>query len=72
MASKAERDARLSKLATAITDWATKRRAYLNEQLSFSERVLKGRTGAERLTALSVGMAEELLVEEVGQFLTGA
>lgn len=71
MPSKAERDARLDTLTSAVKDWANKRREYLNNQLSFSKRVLKGRTGAERLNNASVEMASDLLVDEISQFLTG-
>ena len=71
MPSKADRDARLDTLASAVKDWATKRREYLNNQLSFAKRVLKGRTGQERLNNASVEMASSLLVDEISQFLTG-
>jgi hypothetical protein len=71
MANKAERDARLDALASAVKDWANKRREYLNNQIAFSKRVLKGREGMERLNNASVEMASDLLVDEISTFLTG-
>ncbi len=71
MPSKAERDARLDMLASAVRDWSKKRQEYLSNQLSFAKRVLKGRTGAERLNNASVEMASTLLVDEISKFLTG-
>lgn len=71
MPSKAERDARLDTLTAAVKDWATKRREYLNNQLSFSKRVLQGREGMDRLEKASVDMASDLLVDEISTFLTG-
>jgi hypothetical protein len=72
VASKEERDARLDELATATTEWATKRRNQLQAQVAFSKALLKGRTGAERLNNKSVETASNLLVDEIEQFLTGA
>ena len=69
MASKEERDARLDELATATSEWATKRRTQLQKQVAFGKALLKGRTGAERLNDKSVQTATNLLVDEIGEFL---
>ena len=71
-ASKEERNARLDALGTAITAWATARRNYLNQQVTFSKRVLKGRTGSERLNQASVESATALTVTQINDYLTGA
>ncbi len=71
MATKEERDARLDALAAATTEWATAERQRLQDQADFGKRLLKGRTGSERLNNTSVTMAQELLVDEIDTFLTG-
>lgn len=71
MASKAERDARLDALAQATKDWATRRREYLKNQVAFAKRVLKGRTGSERLAQATVKATTDLVVDEIDQFLRG-
>lgn len=72
MASKQERDARLDELATATTEWANSERTRLKKQVTLSKRMLKGRTGAERLNNTSVTTANVLLVDEIQQYLAGA
>jgi len=72
VATKEERDARLDAMGTATTEWATAERKRLNEQVAFGKRLLKGRTGSERLNNSSVTTAQELLVDEIDTFLTGA
>jgi len=71
MATKQERDARLDTLQSAITDWATKRRKYLKDQVALSKKLLRGRTGSERLNQASIDFASDLLVTEINDFLTG-
>jgi hypothetical protein len=71
IASKDERNARLDALGAAITAWASKRTKQLNAQVTFSKRLLKGRTGSERLTTASVNVASDLVVDEIEHFLTG-
>lgn len=72
MATQDERNARLQQLATATSEWAEKRRTYLQKQTAFGKALLKGRTGAERLNNTSVQTASDLVVDEIEQFLTGA
>lgn len=71
MATTEERNARLDELGEAIQAWAKKRRKQLNQQVSFSKRLLKGRTGSERLAQASVESASSLTVDQINQFLTG-
>ena len=71
MASKEERDARLDALATATSEWANNERIRLKKQVALAKQMLKGRTGSERLNNASVVTANELLVDEIDQFLTG-
>lgn len=66
-----ERNARLDALGTAVTDWATQRRDYLKKQVAFSKRLLKGRTGSERLNQASIESATALTVDQINSFLTG-
>jgi hypothetical protein len=71
MATKEDRDARLDKLNTAVAAWADKRTAVLQTQVAFSKRLLRGRTGSERLAQASVEAATALTVDQINQFLTG-
>ena len=71
MATKEERDARLDQLNAAITTWADKRTALLQTRAAFSKRLLRGRTGSERLAQASVEAATALTLDQINQFLTG-
>ena len=71
MALTEDRNARLDELESAIKEWAAKRRKQLNEQVAFSRRLLRGRTGSERLARASVESASSLTVNEIKKFLTG-
>jgi hypothetical protein len=71
-ASIEERNARLDALGTAVKAWATARRDYLNKQVAFSKRLLKGRTGSERLNQASIESATALTVTQINDYLTGA
>jgi len=71
VATKEERDARLDELAQATRDWATKERDRLNNQVALGKRILKGRTGSERLAQASVASASDLTEDEINAFLTG-
>ena len=71
MATQEERNARLEELSTATKEWAAKRRTYLQNQVAFGKKLLKGRTGSERLNNNSVQSATSLVVDEIEQFLNG-
>lgn len=65
------RNARLTVLKTATTRWADNQTKLLNAQVTFAKRILRGRTGAERLTSKAVGLGKDLVVDEINTFLTG-
>lgn len=71
-ASIEDRNARLDALGSAVKAWATSRRDYLNNQVAFSKRLLKGRTGSERLNQATVESASELAISQINDYLTGA
>lgn len=71
MASQDERNARLDKLKTATVEWANKEEERLKKESTLLKKILKGRTGQERLNNASTQAATELLVDELDQFLTG-
>ncbi len=65
------RNARLEALKNATTQWADKQTKYLNDQVTFAKRILRGRTGAERLTSTALTLGKDLVVDEINTFLTG-
>lgn len=69
MATEAERNARLDKLVTATKAWATQRRAELQHRVDSNKKILRGRTGSERLAQAAVQAASDLVVAEVDDFL---
>ena len=69
--SEADRNARLDQLSAAVNAWADHRTKYLNKQVAFSKRILKGRTGAERLNNATSVAASTLTIDAIEQFLTG-
>ena len=66
-----KRNARLDALKSATEAWAKKRTTQMEDQVSFSKQLLKGRNGSERLAAAPVNIAKELLQDSINQFLTG-
>lgn len=71
MSSIAERNARLDQLAAAARSWADSRTAELNNRVDSAKKILKGRTGSERLAQAAVGAASALVVSEIDDFLIG-
>jgi hypothetical protein len=66
-----ERNARLDSLKAATQQWATQQKQRLNDQVSLGKRILKGRTGSERLAQASVQSVSDLTVNQINDFLTG-
>ena len=66
-----ERDARLDALKASTTKWADKEKKRLTDEATFLKSVLKGRTGAGRLTNQNVADSSKLVVDEISQFLEG-
>ena len=70
--SASSRDARLDALSSALDAWSTQRTKYLNNQVAFLNRVLKGRGGASNATKTATDKANALAVNNMTQFLSGA
>ena len=68
---KRERDARLDELKAAAQAWATKETQRLKDQVVLGKRILKGRTGSERLAQATTTSVSNLTVDEINAFLTG-
>lgn len=66
-----ERNARLDALKTAVEQWAEQQKERLNAQVALGKRILKGRTGSERLAQASVQSVSDLTVNKINDFLTG-
>ncbi len=71
MATAEERNARLDALKAATEQWAEKRTKELRDQVTFGKRLLKGRTGSERLANAAVSAASDFVVDEIDTFLKG-
>ena len=69
--SRSARDSRLDELSSAVSLWATRRKKVLNDQTAFCKRLLNGRLGASRVSGSLNSTADNLLVDEIDQFLTG-
>lgn len=66
-----DRNARLDALKAATQAWASAQRQRLKDQVALGKRILKGRTGSERLAQASVQSVSELTVTQINDFLTG-
>jgi hypothetical protein len=71
MASTAERNARLDQLEQAVKQYAAAQRKQLNRRVEVSKRILRGRTGSDRLAQASVQQSTGLVVAQIDEFLTG-
>lgn len=71
MAAIDERNKRLDALAEATTTWAEKQTTRLKEKVAAAKKILKGRTGSERLSSATSQAAQDYLVDEIDQFLLG-
>lgn len=69
MSSVDERNKRLDDLVQAVSAWAGKRRDELKARVDANKKILKGRTGSERLAQASVSAAQDLVVNEIDDFL---
>lgn len=68
--SKAARDARLAALLTATNQWADRRTKELKNRVAVVKKILKGRTGSERLATSTSSAASDLVVRQIDDFLT--
>ena len=71
MAAIDERNKRLDALAAAATTWADKRTSELKDKVAAAKKILKGRTGSERLSSATSQAAQAFLVDEIDTFLLG-
>lgn len=71
MADADARNKRLDALAAATTEWADKQTQQLTNQVAAAKKILKGRTGSERLAASTNQAASAYLVDEINDFLVG-
>lgn len=69
MASVAERNKRLDALSAAVKVYADKQRTALKQRVSTAKKILKGRTGSERLAQAAVQASNDLVVDEIDAFL---
>jgi hypothetical protein len=65
----AERNKRLDALAEATKSWADKRTSELQNKVAAAKKILKGRTGSERLATSTTQAASAFLVNEIDDFL---
>lgn len=71
MATQAERDKRLDALKVAVDAWYEKRTEEIKSRVALTKRLLKGRTGGERLVASSNAAATTATIKQINDFLTG-
>jgi hypothetical protein len=69
MASVAERNARLDALVAATNSWAQKRQDEITQRVATSKKILRGRTGSERLAQSSVQASADVVATEIDDFL---
>lgn len=63
------RNARLDALVATTTQWADKRTKELQNKVSTIKKILKGRTGSERLASATAQAASDSVVREIDDFL---
>lgn len=71
MSTESERNARLDKLAAAVTTWASSERERLQKEVATAKKILQGHTGAERLADQSLQTSADLVAVSINEFLTG-
>lgn len=69
--SEKDRNARLDELKKSVLSWYEKETKRLQQQVEMSKGILKGRTGADRLTSNAFQETSNLVADSIGQFLSG-
>lgn len=69
MGALEDRNKRLDQLVAATNSWSTKRVKELEDRVTITKNILKGRTGSERLATASVVAAQDIVVAEIDDFL---
>ena len=67
----AARDQRLKDLLAATNTWADQETTRLQNESTFLTSILKGRTGAGKLTSQNVVDSSKLTVASINEFLSG-
>jgi hypothetical protein len=67
----ADRNKRLQDLLASTNSWADKETERLKNESAFLTSILKGRTGAGKLTSQNVVDSSKLTVAAINDFLTG-
>lgn len=70
MASIDDRNQRLDALLAATESWASKRTKELQDSVALAKKILKGRTGSERLVAATTQAATKHLIDEIEEFIS--
>lgn len=66
-----DRNKRLQDLLNATNAWADRETARLRDESAFLTSILKGRTGAGKLTSQNVVDSSKMTVAAIDEFLTG-
>jgi len=67
--TKADRDANLDALQSAVDDWGKKEKERLENEVKFMRAVLKGRTGSEKAGTQNLDELSTLLQSEIDAFI---
>jgi len=69
--TKAERDANLDALQSAVEEWVAKEKTRIEEEIAFLRKVLKGRTGSEEANSTNLAASLDLVNAEIDSFIIG-
>jgi hypothetical protein len=67
--TKADRDANLDSLKSAVKSWGDKEKTRLENEVKFMRAVLKGRTGSEKAGTQNLDTLQKILELEVEDFI---
>lgn len=69
MSDLTDRNARLDALLKATSEWTDKRAKEYTDKVATVKKILKGRTGSERLATVTSTAASALVVSQIDDFL---
>lgn len=69
--TKAERDARLDALKTAVDEWGKKEKKRYEDEAKFLQSVIDGHTGAGKTASANAQKSAAYCVDQISQFLEG-
>jgi len=69
MSDVTNRNNRLDALVEAANSWADQRTKEYTDKVASVKKILKGRTGSERLASATTQAASDLVVSAIGDFL---